>query len=161
MDYRSLARVEEQWPIIGRDDLYYGGTSYENKSGLGQQWAAAAESGNVNLFEVGETAVANINGLSLVRTAALYTPGTLINYSEVLNGRLAQPTLTLNEADAEKLMVMEGTAVVINVNGKTINVQAQVNGQAPKGTALLRGVPYLPGVAEFEIQRDPKSLANP
>ncbi|MCP4356597.1 MAG: NADH-quinone oxidoreductase subunit NuoG, partial [Chloroflexi bacterium] len=66
MDYRSLARVEEQWPIIGRDDLYYGGTSYENKSGLGQQWAAAAESGNVNLFEVGETAVANINGLSLV-----------------------------------------------------------------------------------------------
>ena len=35
ISYASLSEVTEQWPIIGRGDLYYGGTSYENKLGLG------------------------------------------------------------------------------------------------------------------------------
>jgi NADH-quinone oxidoreductase subunit G len=33
--YGKLAEVTEQWPIIGRNDLYYGGTSYQNSQGLG------------------------------------------------------------------------------------------------------------------------------
>lgn len=33
--YARLAEVTEQWPIIGRSDLFYGGTGYENKQGLG------------------------------------------------------------------------------------------------------------------------------
>jgi len=33
--YRKVSEVSEQWPIIGRQDLYYGGTSYENSQGLG------------------------------------------------------------------------------------------------------------------------------
>ncbi|MBI4732081.1 MAG: NADH-quinone oxidoreductase subunit NuoG [Chloroflexi bacterium] len=35
ISYRKLAEVTEQWPIIGRGDLYYGGTSYQNSQGLG------------------------------------------------------------------------------------------------------------------------------
>ncbi|NJN53917.1 MAG: molybdopterin-dependent oxidoreductase, partial [Anaerolineae bacterium] len=63
MDYRSLARVEEQWPIMGRDDLYYGGTGYDNKSGLGQQWAVAAESGSVESFDAAEPATKDTNSV--------------------------------------------------------------------------------------------------
>ena len=37
LTYQKLAEVENQWPIIGRGDLYYGGTGYENKAGLGVQ----------------------------------------------------------------------------------------------------------------------------
>ncbi|KAF0106096.1 MAG: NADH-quinone oxidoreductase subunit G [Anaerolineaceae bacterium] len=33
--YGKLAETTEQWPIIGRADLYYGGTSYQNSQGLG------------------------------------------------------------------------------------------------------------------------------
>ena len=33
--YGKLSEVTEQWPIIGRSDLYYGGTSYQNSQGLG------------------------------------------------------------------------------------------------------------------------------
>jgi NADH-quinone oxidoreductase subunit G len=33
--YGSLAEVTQQQPIIGRADLYYGGTSYHNSQGLG------------------------------------------------------------------------------------------------------------------------------
>jgi len=35
ISYEKLAEVQEQWPIIGRADLYYGGTSYQNTQGLG------------------------------------------------------------------------------------------------------------------------------
>ncbi|NOY98555.1 MAG: NADH-quinone oxidoreductase subunit NuoG [Chloroflexi bacterium] len=42
LTYDKLAEVSEQWPIVGREDLYYGGTSYENTQGLGVQLAPAA-----------------------------------------------------------------------------------------------------------------------
>jgi NADH-quinone oxidoreductase subunit G len=35
ISYGKLAEVREQWPIVGRGDLYYGGTTYENRQGLG------------------------------------------------------------------------------------------------------------------------------
>ena len=35
ISYGKLAEVIGQWPIIGRSDLYYGGTSYQNSQGLG------------------------------------------------------------------------------------------------------------------------------
>ncbi len=37
--------MSEQWPIVGRSDLYYGGTTYDNSQGLGVQLASAAENG--------------------------------------------------------------------------------------------------------------------
>jgi NADH-quinone oxidoreductase subunit G len=35
ISYGKLVEVTRQWPIIGRSDLYYGGTSYQNSQGLG------------------------------------------------------------------------------------------------------------------------------
>jgi NADH-quinone oxidoreductase subunit G len=35
ISFGKLAETTEQWPIIGRNDLYYGGTSYQNVQGLG------------------------------------------------------------------------------------------------------------------------------
>ena len=37
MNYQKLADTHEQWPIVGRKDLYYGGTTYDNDQGLGVQ----------------------------------------------------------------------------------------------------------------------------
>ncbi len=161
MDYRSLARVEEQWPIIGRADLYYGGTAYDNKHGLGQQWvaaaeaAAAAEAGAVESFDVADTPVNQPMGIQLIRAAALFTPGTLINHAAVLAERLAKPTLWLNEADASShLQVADGYVVNVAVNGRAIPAIVQVNEKALKGTAVLRGVPYFPGVVELEVSSE-------
>ena len=41
LSYLKLAEVVEQCPIVGRADMYYGGTTYENKQGLGVQLALA------------------------------------------------------------------------------------------------------------------------
>ena len=45
LSYARLAEVQEQWPIVGRGDLYYGGTTYENTQGLGVQLLNAAQRG--------------------------------------------------------------------------------------------------------------------
>ena len=42
LSYQKLAETTEQWPIIGRSDVYYGGTSYANKQGLGCSASPAA-----------------------------------------------------------------------------------------------------------------------
>lgn len=153
MDYRSLAKYEKQWPDVGGEDLYYGGNAYENRSGLGQQWAAAAESGSVGMFEVAETAVKSSPGLKLVRTAALYTPGTLISHSlSVLGPRMAQPTLSLSAADAGQAGVAGGDMVVVTANGMAMTATTQV-GDTPQGVALISGVAYQPGTAVVQIRK--------
>src|SRR5512141_801157 len=53
LNYGKLAEVKEQWPIVGRSDVYYGGTTYENKLGMGAHLSAAATRGEkVNLSKV-------------------------------------------------------------------------------------------------------------
>ena len=42
LTYPRLSETTEQWPIIGRADLFYGGTSYDNHQGLGVQLPRAS-----------------------------------------------------------------------------------------------------------------------
>src|SRR6266498_19138 len=44
LNYAKLAEVKQQWPIVGRGDMYYGGTTYENTQGMGAHLTAAAGS---------------------------------------------------------------------------------------------------------------------
>jgi NADH-quinone oxidoreductase subunit G len=139
LDYRKLAWSQEQWPIVGGDDLYYGGTSYRNESGLGRQWPAAAESADIEQFEVPEIDQNRPDGLLLVSTPALYAAGTLLSQSEIMAPRVAQPVIYLNAQDAEQLAIVDGEAVSIMVDGAPVAALAHVDGQAPAGVALLRG----------------------
>jgi len=153
MDYRALARVEKQWPDVGGDDLYYGGNAYENRVGLGMQWAAEAEAGSVDHFEVGTVADDAPAGVAVVRTAKLFTPGTLINHTELLALRMAQPTLTVNKDDAAVLQLADAETVTVEVNGKATKVMLHVNGRAPEGVALLSGVSYQAGITELKLSK--------
>src|SRR6185503_2241373 len=45
LSYAKVSEVRQQWPIVGRGDLYYGGTTYENKHGMGANLTSAATRG--------------------------------------------------------------------------------------------------------------------
>ena len=115
------------------------------------QWAAAAESGDVEHFEVADVASQVSGQVTLVRTAALFTPGTLINHTDLLKHRLAQPTLFVNKNDAAALQLKDAETVSVEVNGKATEATLHVNGRAPEGVALLRGVPYQAGLTELKV----------
>ncbi|MFZ0547245.1 MAG: molybdopterin-dependent oxidoreductase, partial [Candidatus Promineifilaceae bacterium] len=152
MTYRTLAQSVEQWPKVGGDDLYYGGTAYDNKTGIGQQWPSAAESGPVELYEIPETPVAEGAELVAVQTAALYQPGTLVDKSEVIASRVARPMVFIHTEDAERLSVSDGDTVTLQVNGTAVEGQAYVDGQTAAGTILLRGTKSIPGSGLIAVQ---------
>ena len=70
ISYRTLARVEPQWPIVSDDDAYYGGNVIANRSGLGQQWPLARRR-SVEQFDVGDQEHAgDFEALQIARIAA-------------------------------------------------------------------------------------------
>ena len=139
MDYRVLAHVEPQWPIVGGSDLYFGGTAYQNNQGLGRQWAGEAESGTASIFDVpGEKAARPPAGFRVMRIPALYAPGTLIDQTDLLDQRKPRPTLVMNPADARSLS--DSDSVAVEVGGDIFEVETMVSEDAPEGVGLLRGV---------------------
>ncbi|MBP7997943.1 MAG: NADH-quinone oxidoreductase subunit NuoG [Chloroflexi bacterium] len=154
LDYRLLAQVEKQWPDVGGSDLYYGGTSYTNKSGLGQQWAAEGETKLPEPYAIGDTARPDLLGLQLITSVALYNgTGTLLREAEVLRPRLAQPTIFLHETDAQSRKIAAGDTVEVSINGANLNAVAHINGHVPAGLAVLRGTKYISGLQRAAVHK--------
>ncbi|MCB9445166.1 MAG: hypothetical protein H6669_13130 [Ardenticatenaceae bacterium] len=85
--------------------------------------------------------------LTVIHAAALYTPGTIINHSDVLAPRLAQPTAVINPADAGSVV----TGDMVQVAG--ITAQVQLSDKTPAGLVLLRGIPWFGGTAVAQISK--------
>ncbi len=88
LTYELLGVTESQWPPVGRADLYYGGTAYDNTGGVGARYAARAEqSGFTAVSEAVAPPSADMESLQhLPRT--LYQAGELISRSKVLAGHV-------------------------------------------------------------------------
>lgn len=147
MSYKNLAYVERQFPDVGGQDLYYGGTAYQNKGGVGVQWSVEAENPDAKLTETKvKTEKAKHKGLVVVPTTLLYDRGTLFRHSELMHQRIPQPYAALNVEDAEKQGVVEGMLVKLTVGGITHEVQAVISAHIPAGVILLpRRLSELPG----------------
>ena len=133
MNYQKLAEVTEQSPIIGRDDLYYGGTGYKNDQGLGVQLQPQGGEGPLNAQAPAMPGA----DLIAVPITSLYDHGTTVVPSEVLHPRIPQPFIMLNPADADKQMAADGMTVDIIVNGASATVIVRVDEGIPAGFALV------------------------
>jgi NADH-quinone oxidoreductase subunit G len=156
ISYQALARVEAQWPIVGGDDSYYGGTAYRNDQGLGAKLPSGAERGEA--LEIGALdgpAAAPTSPLILLPVARLYEPGTTIASSKVLAGRLEKPSVALSRADAARLNVREGETIEVRWEGRARRATARVRDAVPEGLALMARADAggLRGAAAAEIRR--------
>ena len=88
LSYEKLGRVESQWPPVGRDDLYYGGTVYDNSGGIGSRYAADAEQAGFNAavewLAPPEVTIGALQHLPRY----LYQDGELIRRSKVLSAHI-------------------------------------------------------------------------
>jgi NADH-quinone oxidoreductase subunit G len=138
LTYAKLAEVVPQWPDVGGRDLYYGGTSYENKQGLGVQVPTAAERGaSVMAGKLAAPAPREGDGLTLVPTTVLYDRGTTFRRSLLMHSHIPLPYVELNTADAVRLKIQDGDEVTLTVNGAATKLAARVSGRAPEGVALM------------------------
>jgi anaerobic selenocysteine-containing dehydrogenase len=163
ISYGKLAEVTEQWPIVGRGDLYYGGTAYENKQGLGRTLdltpstslkASPGPSTTVRLRslawppgQVGQTGRGEHKPLRpdegrwlALPVTRLYDLGITVAASELLKARICEACIVLPPAASKKLGVEAGGQV--EINGRRLEVR--LDATIPAGVALIprsMGVP--------------------
>ena len=136
LDYQQLAEVHPQWPILDRQDLYYGGTSYANKQGLGAPLANAASRGETLSLEVFELpSLTAGDGLTAFPITRLYDGGSSLQYADVLHPRLPAPFVVVSPADAEQIGLNDSAEV--SLNGVSAQVAVKVDKNLPQGVVLV------------------------
>jgi NADH-quinone oxidoreductase subunit G len=136
LSYKLLAQVKEQWPIVGRDDLYYGGTLYANGQGLGMHLAQPDQAPSLVWPELSEGKLPE-GVLLAVPISILYDRGQTIYHSTLLHQRIPQANITLHPDDARKLNIAEGSRVKFSFNGTAVEALLHCSDDVPPGVALV------------------------
>ena len=142
LSYLKLAETAEQWPVVGRQDLYYGGTTYQNTSGLGVTLplapvgSPAATAASEPLF-----GAAGEGALWLVPVSRLLDRGRLTASSPLLAQRLARPQVSMHPATAQALGLAQGDLLRMHGLGEA---PLALDDTLPEGVGL---VPRSTGIA--------------
>ena len=161
-DFPALARVERQFPDVGGEDLYYGGTAYRNTGGLGVQLASAADRGEklrAGRVRPLKPPHAKRDEMLVIPTVSLFNRERRFAESEVLHARVPAPYLEMNRDDAEALAIEDGERVSLPLpDGGALSLAVRVNGRAPQGALLLPRqlsdvpVPFVPFSASVMLE---------
>ncbi len=138
--YAKLAEVGEQWPVVGRGDMYYGGTSYENTQGLGV---------HLTLSSAAPAAVATDNGfpngeLVAVPVTKLYDQGNTVRPAKLLENHIGPASVTVHPMTGAKIGVENGGQAQVSLNGVEAEVTVKFDATiAPNVLIIYRsfGIP--------------------
>ncbi len=147
LSYEKLAEVHGQYPIVGRGDLYYGGTTYENTQGLGVQLVPIAQAGGaVHISKIRKEAALRPkeNELLAVPVNKLYDRGVTVNPTQLLDGRVGEAAITLHPSTAKNLGLEAGAQVKITFAGVKAEALLKLDDTISTGVAL---VPRSMGIA--------------
>jgi NADH-quinone oxidoreductase subunit G len=111
ISYLSLSETPEQWPMMGRNDLYFAGTSYENRQGIGKQLALRPAVA-VPTREVHALRPDDAKWLA-VPVTHLYDNGGTLADSALLRDHIGETEVILHPASAEKLGLAVGATIDI------------------------------------------------
>jgi NADH-quinone oxidoreductase subunit G len=141
LTYAKISEVKPQWPIVGRGDMYYGGTTYENTMGLGAHLTAAVAGGEtVQISRVPRQAAPRPkeNELLAVPINKLYDRGTTVMQSaDLLRDRIGHPTIALHPDAGMNLGLEAGQLVNLSFNGLSGEARVKFDDTTPVGVALV------------------------
>ncbi len=143
LNYAKISEVRPQWPIVGRGDMYYGGTTYENKMGMGAHLTAAAERGEaVSIPRVSAAREAaprpKEKELLAVPVNRLYDRGTTVMMSaNLLRDRIGKPMIALHPEAAKNLGLEAGQLVNVSFDGVSGDAIVKFDDTISVGVALV------------------------
>ncbi len=156
LNYARLAETRPQWPIVGRGDMYYGGTMYENTQGLGVQLSNAAQRGKkVSIARAPRPLVQRpktARRLLGVPVTRLYNRGRTVSTGSLLSERIGKAFVSLSPTSAEKLGLREGQHAVISLDGTSAEVSIRLDGSLAAGVALVPRSMGLPIVQPMPVR---------
>ncbi len=150
LTYDSLAEVKEQWPIVGREDMYYGGSTYENKKGMGVQLTPTAQTGaTVKIQKIRKEAALRpkADEALAIPVNKLYDLGATVKSARILDERIGELKISMSSATAKKFEAEAGQIIKVAFEG------VQGEGIVKIDDSLATGVVLIPrsmGVAIHE-----------
>ncbi|MCL4259051.1 MAG: NADH-quinone oxidoreductase subunit NuoG [Anaerolineales bacterium] len=120
LDYAKLAEVREQLPTVGGNDRYYGGTTYDNKDGLGAHLSTAATRGEkVSIPKAQKEALPTLKEKELLAVPVnkLYHRGTTMMVAELLHQRIGETSVSAHPSAAMRLGLSAGQTVNVSFDG--------------------------------------------
>jgi NADH-quinone oxidoreductase subunit G len=147
VSYEKISSVEEQWPIIGRSDVYYGGTTYDNSQGLGQQLQPAAQKGEtVSLGALNsEDLTVDVEGDILAAPiSVLYDRGQTVLPATLLHQRIPEPYVVIHPETIAAQGITDGAKIRLGLPGSEVEVTSRLDETIPGGVVLVprsMGVP--------------------
>ncbi|MHC1782612.1 MAG: hypothetical protein AB9891_07630 [Anaerolineaceae bacterium] len=163
MSYQTLSETAEQWPIIGRQDVYYGGTGYDNHQGLGCTLSPVGEdvkrpplSRQTFLFNPKDGL------LTLIPFKRLFDRGTMMVDTVLLEQRKAGPVLTLHPKTAGAMKLVDQSAVAVEIHGVSYSLTVALDKNAPEGVGLAPASVGLPLTGPLPVRlRSAEPIINP
>ena len=140
ISYGEICAVEEQWPIIGRSDVYYGGTTYDNSQGMGQQIQPAAQKGESILLEPlnPELLSGDVEGdLLAVPITLLYDRGQTVLPTTLLHQRIPEPFVKIHPETAANLGITDRAQIALEIGSSTVVITANLDETIPAGVVLV------------------------
>ena len=140
LSYEALAQVKDQWPLVGRSDLYYGGTTYENTKGMGVQLVPLAQAGgSVKIQKVRKEAALRPKEKELLAVPSnkLYDNGVTVRTAGFLEGRIGETQISMHPATAKKFGVDAGQTVKISFEGVGAEAAVKIDETIATGVVMI------------------------
>lgn len=140
LSYAKLAETKEQFPLVGRSDMYYGGTTYENVKGLGVQLLPMAQvGGSVRISKVRKEAALHLKEKEILAVPVnkLYDFGITVSTTELLENRIGETKISMNSATAKNLGVDSGKMAKISFDGVTGEAVVQIDDSVSSDVVLV------------------------
>ena len=159
LSFLKLAEVTGQWPMVGRGDLYYGGTTYENTQGLGVHLALSllpssagrSEDKDAEAAGKGKTLHPDEQQWLALPVTRLYDCGITLLTSALLHSHIGDASFILNPQSAKSLGIQTGD--LLKVNG--LEARAVLDETVPASVVLVprsMGIPIAgPVVADIKV----------
>ena len=162
LTYTQLAEVTQQYPIIGRSDLYYGGTAYDNHQGLGVQLPLlpAAQPVVAGTSQTGVPVEVGDGEILLVPVTRLYDRGSTVMPSTLLHQRLATKAIRLHPQTAAGFDLSAGQSVRISRDGWSVEAQVELDEQLPLGVGLAVRSTGIPLTSTAAVRLDRLTVAS-
>lgn len=136
LNFAALGEIREQWPLVDRNEVYYGGTGYDNQFGLGVTLPlVTGETGLPRKTRMPELIKPPRNQWMAFPVTRLYDQSQPVR-SSLLKDRISK-SLSIHPEDAATLKIAEGASVKIKLNEQGFTLAAHLSPDQPKGRLLV------------------------
>lgn len=152
LSLEKLSETHDQWPLVGRNEVYYGGTGYENTFGLGV----------ILPLMTGETALPHKirmpEAIKPLKTRWLALPVTklydhqITTTKSLLKERISQIVMSLHPEDATGLNFTDGANATLKLSELNFAGKIRINSDQPKGVVLVTRHSGLPILQPTEVE---------